>query len=88
MKKPVNRKLIEIHDEPDNHIYDGDFRVCDFEFDNDGVFLNLKIYSGKEHTKHRDVKICLSDFMFQIFGKLPEEQKEQLRVQINSAVYN
>lgn len=82
MREFTNHKLIEINSKADNHVYDGEFRVCDFEVGNTGVFLNLKVYCGKERKKHRDVKICLTDFIFQIWKKLSSEQKRMLMTQI------
>ena len=38
----VNQKLIETTEIDDNHIYDGNFRACDFEVSNTGIFLNKK----------------------------------------------
>lgn len=83
MRKFTSHKLIEV---TDNCVKDGTFRVCDFKIEPAGIFLYLKIYCGKEHNKHRDIKICLTDFIFQIYKKLSVEQRKNLIAQINATV--
>lgn len=81
MRVLVNHKLVE-RGEGNHSIYDADFRVCDFEVTDTGIFLILKCYSGKEQSKHRLVRICLTDFLVQIRNKLPYEKRELLKTQL------
>ena len=78
----VNHKLIEIVEDDGNHVYDGDFRACDFDFEGTGVFLSIKCYNSREKKKYRKVRICLTDFLLQIWKKLSNEQKQAMRPQI------
>lgn len=83
-----NHKLAETV-ESDNHIYDDtQFRTCDFEVTDTGEFLNLKCYSSKERSKNRRVRICLTDFLFQIWRKLASEQQKELKAQIDGITSN
>lgn len=81
----VNHKLVERVE--DNHsIYDANFRVCDFDVTDTGVFLILKCYSGKEQSKHRLVRICLTDFIHQIWRGLSSKQRHLLRMQLQEII--
>ena len=73
--------------EEKNHIYDGNqFRACDFEITDTGIFLNIKCYNSKERQKYRIVRICLTDILFQIWQRLSCEQQRQLEMQINTVI--
>lgn len=83
----VNQKLIETTEIDDNHIYDGNFRACDF-ISNTGIFLNIKCYNSREKKKFKLVRICLTDFIFQIWKSLSNEQKALLKPQIEGVINN
>lgn len=77
----VNHKLVERVE--DNHsIYDADFRVCDYEVTDTGIFLIFKCYNGKKKSKHRFARICLTDFIYQIWCGLSSKQRQLLRMQL------
>lgn len=88
MDRFVNHKLAETV-EDGNHVYDDNkFRTCDFEVTDMGVFLNLKCYCSKEPSKNRKVRICLTDFIFQIWRKLSSEQRKMLKAEIDGITSN
>lgn len=82
----TNHKLIYSIGKVEGKIMNEGFRVCDFKVENTGVFLYMKIYCSKEPKKYKAVKICLTDFAFQILKILSPEQKKELLEQFNMAV--
>ena len=82
----TNHKLIDASEKVEGKITKDDFRVCDFKVEDTGIFLYLKIYCSKKPKKYKGVKICLTDFVFQIFKALSYEQKKKLLKQFNMAV--
>ena len=84
----VNHKLVETTEVDDNNIYDGNFRACDFVVENTGVFLSIKCYNSREKKKYKSVRICLTDFIFQIWRRLTNEQKALLKPQIEGVINN
>lgn len=82
----TSHKLIDAVENVKGSVVDNGFRVCDFEVENTGIFLYLKIYRSKESKKYREVKICLTDFVFQIIKVLSSEQRRALLEQFNMAV--
>lgn len=87
MGKFVSHKLIERTESEDNHIVDTENnRACDFDVENTGVFLNIKCYSSHETKKYRNVRICLTDILFQVWKQLTFEQKKALKLQIENVI--
>lgn len=82
----TNHKLIEKSENIEGKVINEGFRVCDFKVENTGIFLYLKIYRSKEPKKYKGVRICLTDFVFQIIEALSSEQKKALLEQFNMAV--
>ncbi len=86
MSGDINHKLVNMVEEK-YHIYDSNqFRTCDFEITDTGVFLNIKCYNGKERQKYRTVRICLTDILLQIWRMLNNEQQRQLKMQIDGVI--
>lgn len=83
----VNHKLIERTEGTDNYILDRENnRACDFEFDDTGVFLNIKCFNGHESKRYRNIRICLTDIIVQVLGKLTADQKRVVIPQIENAI--
>lgn len=84
----VRHKLIERIEGGDNHIVDTENnRACDFDVENTGVFLNIKCYNSHETKKYRNVRICITDILFQVWKRLTFEQKNALKSQIENVIY-
>ena len=61
-------------------------RVFDFERTDLGLFLNVKCSTNGD--RHKYLKICLSDALYQLWIKLTPDERKEIRTELDAAVAN
>lgn len=77
-----NQKWMQFVTEP---IVNGDNdRVFDFQRTDLGLFLNVKC--STKGDRHKYLKICLTDVLYQLWTKLTPDERRQIKTKLDTVI--